>query len=79
MAVDLRLVVVGWKLVESDLRLEQLDLRLEQLDLRLGQLDWRLAESDSKSGPLDLILVELGSIPFNDLIKIVNLRHMVAK
>ena len=72
MAVDLRLVVVGWKLVESD-------LRLEQLDLRLGQLGWRLAESDLKSGPLDLILVELGSIPFNDLIKIVNLRHMVAK
>ena len=61
------------------MRLEQLDLRLELLDLRLGQPGWRLAESDLKSGRLDLILVELGSIPFNDLIKIINLRHMVAK
>ena len=57
--------------MESDLRLEQLDLRLGQLDLRLGQPGWRLAESDLKSGPLDLILVELGSIPFNDLIKVI--------
>ena len=59
MDVDLRLVVVGWKLVESDLKLAGFDLRLERPD-------WILAESDSKPGQPGLIPGELGWIPFYD-------------
>ena len=62
--VDLRLVVVGWILVESDLRPVEFDLKLVVFGSRLELPDLILVESDLKFVPLGWIPDELGSIPF---------------
>ena len=60
----MRLVVVGWTLVESDLRPVEFDLKLVGFDSRLELLDLILVESDLKLVPLGWIPDELDSIPF---------------